>query len=142
MSFKTYLTAFSLATATIAISAPAALAKDHRANHDQRGHHARVITVHCPPGLAKKDPACVPPGQARARSDDRRHYDRDRRDHLRTGDIIDLRHVHIVTRPGLYGLNDPRRNERYAVVDGRLVRVDESTGKVLNIIRLIDAILD
>ena len=30
------------------------------------GHHGNHIAMgHCPPGLAKKSPACVPPGQAK-----------------------------------------------------------------------------
>lgn len=132
MSFRTSLTALGLVALTMAIAAPMASAKDHRANHEQRNGNARVVG-HCPPGLAKKDPACVPPGQARATRD---HYQ------LRVGDVIDLQHVHIVTRPGLYGLDAPRSSDRYAVVNGRLVRVDESTGKILTIIRLVEAILD
>lgn len=30
-----------------------------------RGHAKHSATVNCPPGLAKKDPPCIPPGQAK-----------------------------------------------------------------------------
>lgn len=87
-----------------------------------------IIVANCPPGLAKKNPSCVPPGQAKKG--------------LVVGDIFDLKDIHIVTRPGLYGLGEPPAGNRYAIVDGRLVRVDSGTGRLLSIIRLVDAILD
>ena len=44
----------------------------------------------CPPGLAKKDPACIPPGQAKKMDDDRRDRDHRRgRDHRRDRDRDD-----------------------------------------------------
>lgn len=86
------------------------------------------IVQNCPPGLAQKDPPCVPPGQAKkGRS---------------VGNVVDWDTVHVVTRPGLYGLSDPPSGQRYAIVDGRLVRVDGQTSKILSVIRLVDAILD
>lgn len=88
----------------------------------------RRIVQNCPPGLAKKDPPCVPPGQAKKGRG--------------VGNVVDWDHVHIVTRPGLYGLSEPPNGQRYAIVDGRLVRVDSQTSKILSIIRLVDAILD
>ena len=97
--------------------------------NDFAPRHVRVDAVRCPPGLAKKSPACVPPGQARKGG-------------LTVGDVVDLGHVHIITDPGRYGLSLPPDGARYAVVDGRLVRVESQTGKILSIIRLVDAILD
>ena len=95
-----------------------------------QGGRAQVLYVqNCPPGLARKSPSCVPPGQAKKSG-------------LRVGDVIDLGSAHIVTRPGAYGLSTPPAGDRYAIVDGRLVRVDPDSGKVLSILRLIDAILD
>lgn len=91
------------------------------------GDPVRVVQ-NCPPGLAKKDPACIPPGQAKKR--------------IGAGTVIDWRDVHVITRPGLYGLTDPPAGQRYAIVDGRLVRVDRDSSKILSIIRLVDAILD
>ncbi|RNF33483.1 hypothetical protein A7A09_016755 [Paracoccus methylarcula] len=90
-----------------------------------------IVTGNCPPGLAKKSPSCVPPGQAK------KHGIR-----LGVGDFIDWDDVHIVTRPGRYGLSMPPDGNRYAIVDGQLVRVNRDSGKILSILRLVDAILD
>lgn len=99
----------------------------------KRDNVERLVTVsgNCPPGLAKKSPACVPPGQAK------KHDIR-----LGIGDLIDWNDVHVVTRPGRYGLSMPPSGNRYAIVDGQLVRVNEDSGKILSILRLVDAILD
>lgn len=61
---------------------------------------------------------------------------------LSVGDIIDWNDVHVVTRPGRYGLSIPPDGDRYAVIDGQLVRVSSDSGKVLSILRVVDAILD
>lgn len=90
-----------------------------------------IVAGNCPPGLAKKSPACVPPGQAKKHGI-----------HLGVGDFIDWDDVHVVTRPGRYGLSMPPDGNRYAIVDGQLVRVNEDSGKILSILRLVDAILD
>lgn len=85
----------------------------------------------CPPGLAAKSPACQPPGQAR----------KSRQGGL-IGQVIPPSRLHIVTNPGFYGLGNPPAGDSYAIVDGRLVRIDSQTRRVLSIIRLIDKILD
>lgn len=90
-----------------------------------------IVAGNCPPGLAKKSPACVPPGQAKKHGI-----------HHGVGDIINWNDVHVVTRPGRYGLSMPPDGNRYAIVDGQLVRVNEDSGKILSILRLVDAILD
>lgn len=92
----------------------------------------RAAVGHCPPGLAKKDPACVPPGQAKKRPGA----------NFVVGDILDINRIHIIDQPGLYGLGEPPLGNRYAIIDGRLVRIDSETGRLLSIIRLVDAILD
>lgn len=88
----------------------------------------------CPPGLAKKSPACVPPGQAKKAP--ARQYGNS------VGQYVDLNRVHVISHPGRYGLSTPPRGNRYAIVDGRLVRVDAGSGQILSILRIIDAILD
>lgn len=100
---------------------------DHR--HDKRDDWRRypAAVAHCPPGLAGKSPACIPPGQARR---------------LRAGSILDWNHAHLVRQPGLYGLTGAPHGQRYAIVDGQLVRVDAGTAKVLAVIRAVEAILD
>ncbi|MDO5613565.1 MAG: hypothetical protein Q4G14_10040 [Paracoccus sp. (in: a-proteobacteria)] len=83
----------------------------------------------CAPGLASRDPACAPAGQAQQNG-------------LQVGDVLNLGSIHIVTHPGLYGLGTPPAGDHYAIVNGRLIRVDGETGKVLSILRIVDRILD
>lgn len=87
----------------------------------------------CPPGLAKKSPACIPPGQAK------KSYERQR---LGVGDSIRDYDYHLIRYPDRYGLEPLRRGERYYVVDGRILRVSESTYEVLDVIRAVSALLD
>lgn len=63
-----------LAGAALLASTAPAFAKPNHAKHANKGQHARVIgSQHpfapgvggCPPGLAKKTPRCVPPGQVK-----------------------------------------------------------------------------
>lgn len=49
---------------------------------------------------------------------------------------------HVVTRPGLYGMGQPPRGSRYGIVNGKLIRFDPSTSRVLSVIRQVDQILD
>lgn len=95
---------------------------------DPRDSVIHVQSGHCPPGLAKKNNGCLPPGHAK------KAYG--------VGELIDWNRVHIVSRPGLYGLGAAPAGQRYAIVDGRLVRVDDDTGRILSILRVVEAILD
>lgn len=111
---------------------PAQAGKNHGKGHataKHRGDARRVgvASAPCPPGLAKKSPACVPPGQARQGL---------------VGRAVDWDRVHVVRKPGLYGLADAPDGQRYAIIDGRLVRIDSRTAKVLSVIRAVDTILD
>lgn len=102
----------------------------HHHRHDKRDDDWRrtpAAVAHCPPGLAKKYPSCIPPGQAKR---------------LRVGSVLDWNRAHLVRRPGLYGLAGAPDGQRYAIVDGQLVRVDAGTAKVLAVIRAVEAILD
>lgn len=106
--------------------------KDTPARVVARERRAQVAVVkdqgtRCPPGLAKKSAACVPPGQAR---------------NGLVGRVVDWRDVHVVRKPGLYGLAQAPRGQHYAIIDGRLVRIEANTAKVLSVIRTVDAILD
>jgi hypothetical protein len=89
----------------------------------------------CPPGLAKKSPACVPPGQAKK-------HDDDDRDHLRRGVVIRDYDYHLIRYPDRYGLDPLRAGERYYVVNGQILRVDQDTYEVLDVIRAVSALLD
>ncbi|WP_353472175.1 excinuclease ABC subunit A [Salipiger sp. H15] len=126
-----------LRTLTFAALSAAALATPMAASAAPKG---------CPPGLAKKNEACMPPGQYKklpqARHD--RDYDRDHdRDRHRDRDRDEI-HVHrydrgerirdnyiVIRDPGRYRL-DPRRT--YYNVDDYVYRVDPDTGAVLDII--------
>lgn len=138
-----------LAVATLALAVPAlaqAEKPSHAGDKGARGHaaapargaaavpggRAPVVVVRdqdraCPPGLARKSPACLPPGQARKGL---------------VGRIVEWNDVHLIRKPGLYGLAQAPDGQRYAIVDGRLVRIDAGTAKVLSVIRAVDAILD
>ena len=115
----------------LGLALPAAALADkppHAGRKDGRGPGTAVANAgHCPPGLAKTSPACVPPGQAR---------------HGLVGRVLDRDRIHYVRKPGLYGLAEAPDGQRYAIVDGRLVRIDARTAKVLSVIRAVDAILD
>ena len=78
---------------------------------------------HCPPGLAKKNPPCIPPGQAKKFGIGDRI----------TGDYDWIRN------PGRYGL-DP--NETYYRVGDQVYRVDRDTKEVLDLIGAVYQILN
>ena len=78
----------------------------------------------CPPGLAKKDPACVPPGLAKTPDRDRYYI---------TDDYV------VLGDPLRYGL-DPDRT--YYRLGDEVVRVDRETGEILNFIGSLAALLD
>lgn len=104
----------------------------HPARHyDERGHRDghRVQTRYvadCPPGLAKKNPPCIPPGQVGKR------YGTRVGDTLRIGDYLLIRDL------DRYGL-EQRRGWNYYRDDGRIYRVDSGTRKILAVLNLIDA---
>lgn len=127
-----------LATATAALSI--ALAGTVSADpgkgrgHDRdREHHAHHAAHGCPPGLAKKNPACVPPGQARHH--DRLRYGRDVGDRLRIGDYV------LVRDPARFDLQR-RDGWRYYRSGDRVYRVDAETQQILAVIDLARALLN
>ncbi|MCV2878689.1 excinuclease ABC subunit A [Sedimentimonas flavescens] len=77
----------------------------------------------CPPGLAKKNNGCMPPGQVKHRWNigDRIHDD-----------------YYILRNPDRYGLN-PRYD--YWSKDDYVYRVDRRTGEILDLIGAVSAIL-
>lgn len=78
----------------------------------------------CPPGLAKKNNGCQPPGQAK------KIY--------RPGERIDGGYVRI-PNPGDYGLNP---GQTYYRVGDTIYLVDRETKKVLDLIGAVNAILN
>ncbi len=79
----------------------------------------------CPPGLAKKGPACVPPGQAKNGG-------------YRVGDRITGDYV-VIRDPGRWGLTP---GETYYRVGDQVLRVDRDTKLVLDLIGTAAAILN
>ncbi|MDI3335950.1 excinuclease ABC subunit A [Defluviimonas aestuarii] len=86
---------------------------------------------HCPPGLAKKSPACIPPGQAK------KHYGAPR-----IGNRVSDYDYHLIRYPDRYNLPPLRRGERYYVIDGQILRVNQETREILDFIRATAALLD
>lgn len=89
----------------------------------------------CPPGLAKKDPACVPPGQVgKSYNPDNVYAEGDR---LRG-------HYLIVTEDqwadlSLTPLDD---DSVYVVIDNQIVRVKKSNLVVIEPIRILENVLN
>ncbi|SHG38661.1 hypothetical protein [Cognatishimia maritima] len=86
----------------------------------------------CPPGLAKKDPACIPPGQAK------KHVDEGEAPYSE-GDVIVVENYTILENPEQYDL-DP--NEVYYRVGDYIYRVDRDSAEVLDLIGAVTAILN
>jgi hypothetical protein len=126
----------------LALVAAPALAdnKGKGKSHKNNGH----VVAACPPGLAKKSPACVPPGQAKkaVRVDDDTVILRISDRHYRIGDRLIEPHYHYITRPALYGLDPLYDGSRYVIVGNNLLRVDSDTLQLLALIRIVDSILD
>lgn len=101
----------------------------HHHKHDEHkgGHrtHARYV-ADCPPGLAKKSPACIPPGKVGKRYG------------TRIGDTLRVRDYMLIRDLDRYGL-EQRRGWNYYRDDGRIYRVDSGTRKILAVLNLIDA---
>ena len=144
---------------TLALLAAPALADNKGKGKGKAYKGNQHVTAFCPPGLAKKRPACVPPGQAKkAARVDRDHHDHDDhahddRDHdrvilrigdrhYRVGDRLVEPSYHYVRRPDLYGLDPLYDGTRYVIVGNNLMRVNSETLELLALIRIVDSILD
>ena len=82
----------------------------------------RPVPVSCPPGLAKKDPPCVPPGLAR-------------RGGYGVGDRYDGT-LDPIDR-GRYGLPPLRDGEAYVRVGDSILRLDREERIILSIVDLV-----
>ncbi|HPE26935.1 excinuclease ABC subunit A [Albidovulum sp.] len=82
----------------------------------------------CPPGLAKKSVPCVPPGQAG------KGWHR--------GDYVGDRDYHRIRHHDRYGLPPLGPGQRYLIVDGTILVVDEDTYTIVTVLRAVSAILD
>ena len=87
----------------------------------------------CPPGLAKKDPPCVPPGLAKKGVTATNSADR-----YGVGDRLPESYE-VIVDPRLF---EPGINTRYVRYGDSVYRVDQDTGIVLNIIRLVSGLVN
>lgn len=89
----------------------------------------------CPPGLAKKNPPCVPPGQAKkgVTTDQWPGHDR-------IGDVIDRGDLIFLDDYVRYDLPPLPYGQRYAVVDDRIVVIDPESYQILQLIRAFTAL--
>ena len=87
---------------------------------DWQWHWNDVDFKNCPPGLAKKNPPCVPPGQAKKMGTDPFRIG----DHLPDGHIVAL-------DPGAFGRDD---NVYYVRFGDTLYRIDRGSDKILTVI--------
>lgn len=90
------------------------------------------MPIRMPPGLAKKSPACVPPGQAKR---DNVRYGRGVGDRLRVEDYVLVRDL------DRYDV-EYRDNWRYYQSEDQLYRVDAETRQILAVINLARAIFN
>lgn len=93
----------------------------------------------CPPGLAKKENGCRPPGLAK------RDHQKDAEREvilIRPGTRIDSYDRRWVEDYDRYGLPALRSGERYYVIDGQVVRVDENTSTALALVGLAQQLLN
>ncbi len=128
MRMTHYLTA---GLAALTIMASPALADGRGKGQGQDRGHIRVQAPqagwNCPPGLAKKNPPCVPPGQARKATSG---FD--------VGDILSGDRYIRIRNPDRYDLDlDP--SWRYLRDGDTVYRVDRDTGRILAIMNLLNA---
>jgi len=88
----------------------------------------------CPPGLAKKNPPCVPPGQAKKGVTTDQWLNGDR-----MGDVIDRSDLVYLDDFVRYDLPPLPYGQRYAVVDDQIVVIEAESYKILQLIRIFTA---
>lgn len=91
----------------------------------------------CPPGLAKKNPPCVPPGQAKKGVTAAEWLGRDR-----VGDVVDQDNLMFLDDFLRYELRPLPYGQRYAVVDDQIVVIDRESYQILQLIRAFTALAD
>ena len=100
----------------------------------------------CPPGLAKKSPACVPPGHAKKGKGD---WDDDwNDDHVVRREVVRERYYindydYVLLRdPGRYTLPPLRPGEAYYVANNQVYRVDNGTKQILDVLGVVSGLLN
>ena len=100
-----------------------------------QGNVAFADSKGCPPGLAKKNPPCVPPGQAKRGVTGHQWQGRDQ-----IGDVVNRDDLIFLDDYGLYDLPPLRNGQRYAVVNDQIVVIDAETFAILQLIRVFTAL--
>lgn len=126
MTFKTVIPACLMVLAMVATPADAGNGKNKHAKK-QGG----FVAAGCPPGLAKKNPPCVPPGQAKSAN-------RDYIPRYGIGDVI-LRDYRVIRDADRYGL---RQGNLYYLAGQEVFRISPETGRVLAFVGLANALLN
>jgi hypothetical protein len=96
---------------------------------------AAADTKACPPGLAKKSPPCVPPGQAKKGVTTDEWQNRDR-----VGEIVDHDDLTYLDDFLRYEMRPLPEGQRYAVIDDRIVVIDSESFRILQLIRIFTAL--
>jgi hypothetical protein len=91
----------------------------------------------CPPGLATKNPPCVPPGQAKKGVTTNQWLNGDR-----TGEVIDRGDLIYLDDFLRYDLPELPYGQRYAIVDDRIVVIDAESYKILQIIQIFKGLVN
>lgn len=89
----------------------------------------------CPPGLAKKNPPCVPPGQAKKGVTTDQWLNGDR-----TGDVIDRADLIYLDDFLRYDLPQLPYGQRYAIIDDRIVVIEAESYKILQLIQIFTSL--
>ncbi len=105
----------------------------HTQGYDQGHEHF------CPPGLARRDPPCVPPGQARqgVTTED---WIGPMTTLYHPGDYLELGDFVYLTDFDRYGLPPLDDGQQYAVIDGTLVALDSESYQILQLLRAFAAV--
>ena len=145
----------TLATATVLalLLAPAAAfaerggngngnANGHNNGNNGNGRNAeaqsnRASGTHgCAPGLANREPACVPPGLAR-QGVTTADWIGPVTDQYAAGDVIVGEDFFIIGNPGDLRLAPLPEGQEYAVIDNTIVVVDSATYTILSLLRAV-----
>jgi hypothetical protein len=135
---------FLILAGVLALAAYPAVADSKGKGPAAHGKSTVQAATFCPPGLAKKSPACIPPGQAKkiVPSNGQPVLIRlDGRDY-RYGDRLLEPRYHVITRPDLYGLAPLADGSRYVIAGNNLLRVNGDTFALLSLVGLVERILD
>ena len=130
-------TTLILAAALTLVLAPIGVAAKpggNNGNGNGKPHHNAADGRHgCPPGLAARETACVPPGLARQGVDTE-----DRTGPMTTryyvGDVLNVGDFVMVTDLNRFDLQELPMGEQYAVIDGTLIRLDSDSYMILQLI--------